>query len=470
MGSTCVQWRSVESPARQALLWRRKMKRREEDREDGRLWDDEYSTGEMQDGTYDGYGEEERGRQYYASYDPRGRYEDDEEEEDERRDRREKPRYYYDRKKGWVKKKESGGARSSDRYESRRTNSGRGRKKKHRALPIVILVLILVIGLPLVWLVAKVRGMQANGLSFTDVADSVSEEVKNSMSTGPMAGYRNIAVLGVDSISGSLDEGNNRSDVMIIASVNEKTGDIKLMSVYRDTYLDVGDGTYAKANAAYAYGGPTQTVEMLNKNLDLNISDYAVVGFEGIAKIVDAVGGVEIDVQQDEIEHLNNYQLTMSQETGMEDIPVTQPGLQTLNGLQATAYCRIRYTEGNDFRRTERQREVLTKVFEKIKKNPAKALASANALMSYVKTSMNMGELFTLGIQAFRFNIGESTGFPNESLRTVGYIGDQSCVIPVTLAKNVTWLHEELFGDTGYTPSQTVQDISAHVSQVSGYY
>ena len=144
-----------------------------------------------------------------------------------------------------------------------------------------------------------------------------------------------------------------------------------------------------------------------------------MVGFEGIAKIVDAVGGVEIDVQQDEIEHLNNYQLTMSQETGMEDIPVTQPGLQTLNGLQATAYCRIRYTEGNDFKRTERQREVLTKVFEKIKKNPMKAVASANALMSYVKTSMNMGELFTLGVQAFRFNISESTGFPNENLRTV---------------------------------------------------
>ena len=99
--------------------------------------------------------------------------------------------------------------------------------------------------------------MQEDGLSFTDVADSVSEEVRNSMSSGPMAGYRNIAVLGVDSITGSLDEGNNRSDVMIIASVNEKTGDIKLMSVYRDTYLDVGDGTYAKANAAYAYGGPT---------------------------------------------------------------------------------------------------------------------------------------------------------------------------------------------------------------------
>ena len=450
------------------------MKRRKEDQEDARLWDDEYESGADQDETCDGY-ERNPGesRYYYNSYDSHSQYDtqqydgyDDGEDEDVRR---QKPRYYYDRKKGWVREKEGSRSRSGERYESRGRRPERS-GRKHRALPILLLVLILVIGLPLVWLLAKVRGMQEDGLSFTDVADSVSEEVRNSMSSGPMAGYRNIAVLGVDSITGSLDEGNNRSDVMIIASVNEKTGDIKLMSVYRDTYLDVGNGTYTKANAAYAYGGPTQTVEMLNKNLDLNISDYAVVGFEGIAKIVDAVGGVEIDVQQDEIEHLNNYQLTMSQETGMEDIPVTQPGLQTLNGLQATAYCRIRYTEGNDFKRTERQREVLTKVFEKIKKNPVKALASANALMSYVKTSMNMGELFTLGVQAFRFNISESTGFPNESLRTVGYIGDQSCVIPVTLAKNVTWLHEELFGDTGYTPSQTVQDISAHVSQVSGYY
>lgn len=459
------------------------MKKRVPDEEDAELWDDEYQGSSYDTDSYDQnpgpgparYDAYDRYDRYEDPEEDYGRYQDEDEEEDDERDHRggrEKPRYYYDQKKGWVKEKSRGGSDrgpSRSRREAPRSNTRRV-KKKHRALPIVLLILILVIGLPLVWLLARIRGMQADGLSFTDVADSISEEVKNSMSSGPMAGYRNIAILGVDSITGSLDEGNNRSDVMIIASINEKTGDIKLMSVYRDTYLDVGDGTYSKANAAYAYGGPTQTVEMLNKNLDLNITDYAVVGFEGIARIVDAVGGVEIDVQQDEIEHLNNYQLTMSQETGMEDIPVTQPGLQTLNGLQATAYCRIRYTAGNDFKRTERQREVLTKVFEKIKKNPIKALASANALMSYVKTSMNMGELSTLAVQAFRFSIQESTGFPNEDLRTVGYIGDQSCVIPITLAKNVTWLHGELFGDTDYTPSQTVQDISAHVSQVSGYY
>lgn len=446
------------------------MKRYED--EDGALWDDEYeeSGGQEERKTPRTYGHYDSGR--YEESDDYGGYDEDDEEEEPEPQRREKPRYYYDRKKGWVR--EDNGRTYSERRESGRRRSGRSGKrgkKRHRILPIVILVLILVIGLPLLWLASKLKGMQSNGgLSFKDIADSVSEEVKNSMSSGSMAGYKNIAVLGVDSVSGSLDEGNNRSDVMIIASINEKTGDIKLMSVYRDTYLDIGDGNYQKANAAYAYGGPTQTVEMLNRNLDLNISDYAVVGFEGIARIIDAVGGVEIDVQEDEIVHLNNYQLTMSEETGMEYIPVTEAGTQTLNGLQATAYCRIRYTAGNDFRRTERQREVITKVFEKIKKNPLKALSSLNALMDYVKTSMSMGEIVTLGLQAFRFSISESTGFPNEDLRTVGYIGDQSCIIPVTLAGNVTWLHEELFGETDYTPSDTVQQISSYISSVSGYY
>ena len=284
-----------------------------------------------------------------------------------------------------------------------------------------------------------------------------------------MAGYRNIALFGVDSTEGTLDAGNNRSDVMVIASVNNKTGDIKLVSLYRDTYLDIGDGNYQKANAAYAYGGPEQAVRMLNTNLDLNITDYATVGFEGIARVIDAVGGIEIDVQEDEIEHLNNYQLTMSQETGLANIPVTQAGLQTLNGLQATAYCRIRYTTGNDFRRTERQREVLTKTFQKIKKNPVGIIRNMDSIMEHVRTSLSVTEILAMAPQAIQFNVAENSGIPVEELRTVGYIGDQSCIIPITLAANVTWLHEYLFNDTGYTPSDTVQGISEHIRAVSGY-
>lgn len=344
-------------------------------------------------------------------------------------------------------------------------------KKRHPVRRFFLFVLVILILILALWLGIQIHTMQSMGMNSEEIENSIADSVKESVSSGGAQGnYKNIAVLGVDSVDNSLDSGNNRSDVMIIASINNQTGAIKLMSVYRDTYLDIGDGNYQKANAAYAFGGPDQTVQMLNRNLDLDITDYGVVGFEGIARLIDAVGGVDIDVQEDEIVHLNNYQLTMSEETGLTNIPVTQAGLQTLNGLQATAYCRIRYTNGNDFRRTERQRTVLTKTFEKIKSDPLRLVMNLNSILPYVKTSLSVPEMFSLGVKAMRFNVESQEGFPNQDLLTVGYINQQSCVIPITLAKNVTWLHSELFGETDYQPSQTVQDISAYISGVTGYY
>lgn len=364
-------------------------------------------------------------------------------------------------------------ARRSEERERERENERQlkkeRKKKKKNTFPIIVSIIILIILLPLLWLWKQLQGVHIGDFNIEELSQHISEQVLNSSETGAMAGYRNIALFGVDSTEGTLDAGNNRSDVMVIASVNNKTGDIKLVSLYRDTYLDIGDGNYQKANAAYAYGGPEQAVRMLNTNLDLNITDYATVGFEGIARVIDAVGGIEIDVQEDEIEHLNNYQLTMSQETGLANIPVTQAGLQTLNGLQATAYCRIRYTTGNDFRRTERQREVLTKTFQKIKKNPVGIIRNMDSIMEHVRTSLSVTEILAMAPQAIQFNVAENSGIPVEELRTVGYIGDQSCIIPITLAANVTWLHEYLFNDTGYTPSDTVQGISEHIRAVSGY-
>lgn len=354
--------------------------------------------------------------------------------------------------------------------QKERGGSRHGRKKKHRVrrLIITLLVLILLV-LPTLFILARMSGIM-EGISTADIRNLISDEVKKSQETGAMAGYTNIALFGLDSTQQSLDSGNNRTDVMIIASINDKTGEVKLVSVYRDTYLDIGDGNYQKANAAYAYGGPEQAIKMLNTNLDLNITDYATIGFGGVADMIDEVGGIEIDVQQDEIEHLNNYQSTMAEELGKEYVPVTSSGTQTLNGLQATAYCRIRYTDGGDFKRTERQKEVLSKTFAKLKKSgPITMLKAANDLSSEVRTSLNAAEIASLVIKAFRFNITETNGFPNEELRTVGYIGDQSCVIPIHLSDNVVWLHKYLFGDDSYQVSETVQNISNEVSARSGY-
>lgn len=381
-------------------------------------------------------------------------------------DRYDSGRSRRDRERGMSRQER----REYEEFLAFKEQQGRGRKKKHRVRNFIVTLLVLLfLVIPILAIAARMIGI-TQGVSTQDIKKLLSDEVKKSQETGAMAGYTNIALFGLDSTQQSLDSGNNRTDVMIIASINNKTGDAKLVSLYRDTYLDVGDGNYQKANAAYAFGGPEQAIKMINKNLDLNITDYVTVGFEGVTDLVDEVGGVEIDVQSDEIEHLNNYQSTMATELGKEYVPVTAPGVQTLNGLQATAYCRIRYTDGGDFKRTERQKEVLSKAFEKLKKSgPVTMIKAANSLSSEVRTSLNPAEIASLALKAMRFNISETNGFPNDQYRAVGYIGDQSCVIPVHLTDNVVWLHQYLFNDSSYQVSSTVQEISDQVSAKSGY-
>lgn len=378
--------------------------------------------------------------------------------------RREQPRGQEHRQEAPVRKK------VSEHKESERKVPERKARKRRHPIRNFLLILLLILAAVIGWFLYKVNGMIEGGLSLSDIESYISDEVKSSQESGSMAGYTNIALFGLDSTEGDLSAGNNRSDIMIIASINNSTGDIKLVSLYRDTYLDIGGGNYQKANAAYAYGGPEQAVQMLNTNLDLNISDYVVTGFEGIASVIDAVGGIEIDVAEEEISHLNNYQTTMSQETGLEYKEVTQAGPQTLTGLQATAYCRIRYTDGGDFKRTERQKEVLSKTFDKLKASgPLTMISVANTVMDKVRTSLSMTEIAALAVKATTYSISDTTGVPTESLRTVGYIGDQSCVIPIHLSDNVVWLHQYLFNDTSYAVSSTVQEISNTISTRSGY-
>lgn len=425
-----------------------------------------------ENGYQDEYGDE------FEEYGRRDPYEDDPEfrdscyrnSDDDRYDRGDdrydSGRSRRDRERGMSRQER----REYEEFLAFKEQQGRGRKKKHGVRNFIITLLVLLfLVIPILAIAARMIGI-TQGVSTQDIKKLLSDEVKKSQETGAMAGYTNIALFGLDSTQQSLDSGNNRTDVMIIASINNKTGDTKLVSLYRDTYLDVGDGNYQKANAAYAFGGPEQAIKMINKNLDLNITDYVTVGFEGVTDLVDEVGGVEIDVQSDEIEHLNNYQSTMATELGKEYVPVTAPGVQTLNGLQATAYCRIRYTDGGDFKRTERQKEVLSKAFEKLKKSgPVTMIKAANSLSSEVRTSLNPAEIASLALKAMRFNISETNGFPNDQYRAVGYIGDQSCVIPVHLTDNVVWLHQYLFNDSSYQVSSTVQEISDQVSAKSGY-
>ncbi len=359
--------------------------------------------------------------------------------------------------------------RREEDEDDRKDRQEEERRKKKKNPAVRFLRVLLVILLAGILLLCAAYYRMHGSIRLSQVKEKIAEQVAKDTT---LTGYTNIALFGVDSIENSLDKGNNRSDVMIILSINNATKEAKLVSVYRDTYLDIGDGKYTKANAAYAYGGPTQAVTMLNQNFDLDIEDYATIGFGGVADIIDALGGIDIDIKEDEIHYMNDYQSTMAQELGKTYVPVQAAGTQTLTGLQAVSYCRVRYTAGGDFTRTERQRTVLTQTFSKLKTASAAQMVSiATKLLSEgeVQTSLSMTEIASLASGATQYSIGDSTGVPTESLRTDAYVGKQDCIIPVTLADNVVWLHEYLFGESGYQVSDTVQTISDQIRANTGY-
>ena len=273
---------------------------------------------------------------------------------------------------------------------SRKKMSAKKRKAKQRrriiffAVEIVALIVLLIaiVGVNMVTKIDKIK------INEEDIV--VNPQVENNKE---MKGYRNIALFGVDSRKGKLGKGS-RSDTVMIASINQDTGDVKLVSVYRDTYLNLGTDSYNKANAAYAQGGPEQAINMLNMNFDLDITEYVTVGFDALIETIDELGGIDIDVHDNEIDHLNNYQRSMFVENENDAlneniVKVTHSGMQTLSGLQATAYCRIRYV-GDDFGRAERQRKVLMACMDKAKTmSPTTLVSILNKVMDAAAAHKN---------------------------------------------------------------------------------
>lgn len=346
----------------------------------------------------------------------------------------------------------------------------KSKKKRGKILLFILEIFILLIMMVVLYGVLKFEKVGKVNLPKEDIV--INPEVEEKVET-TMKGYRNIALFGVDSTTGALTK-NTRSDTIMIASVNLDTGECKLVSVYRDTYLNLSNDSYNKCNAAYAKGGPMQAINMLNMNMDMNITDFVTVGFAGLADTIDALGGVMIDVDSAELQHLDNYQKTMAKKLKRDYTPVTSTGYQLLDGLQATAYCRIRYTAGDDFKRAERQREVLLAIFEKAKSaSPSTLNAAVNAIFDENKiyTSLDISEILELVGEITQYEVVGQGGFPEESMRTTGTIGEKgSCVVPLSLADNVQWLHEFLFEDEEYSPSDAVLEYSDKVkADTSGY-
>lgn len=354
--------------------------------------------------------------------------------------------------------------------ETRKTRNTKGIKRRVRTVLIAAEVLAILAELIIMFVITKLDQVQKVNISVDELQSNISDEVKESAENGQMKGYTNIALFGVDTRTGELESGT-RSDTILIASINNETSEVKLVSVYRDTYMNLGNDTYNKANAAYSEGGPTQAINMLNMNLDLNITDFITVGFAGLVDVIDALGGIDLEITDAEIDYLNDYEKIMAGQLNMEYVPVTEAGTQHLSGLQATAYCRIRYTKGDDFKRTERQRLVLSKVFEEAKGASVSQLnAIVDAVTDEIYTSLSTSEILDYVADIGNYSIADTSGFPQDDMRMTGTVGRKgSCVIPVTLQDNVTWLHEYLFDETDYAPSSKVQEYSQKVEEDTGY-
>ncbi len=357
------------------------------------------------------------------------------------------------------------------------------KKKRKKIILFISEIFLLLILVGALWAVKKSQLIQYVDIKPDDV--HINKEVQQVIDDGTttMKGYRNIALFGVDSRDKELDK-NTRTDVIMIASINQDTKKVKLVSVYRDTWLNLSTDKYSKANAAYAKGGAKQATSMLNMNLDMDITDFVTVGFDAVIHVIDAVGGVEINVTEAEIKDLNNYQISMvgkqtglnakgepnfEAKAGVDYTPVTKPGLQTLNGLQATAYSRIRYV-GGDGARTERQRTVLTQMAKKaMQMKPAKIDEITNAVFSEIATSLSIQEILSLLADIASYDIGETSGFPfADHVKMNGHVGNQSVVVPIDLKKNVTLLHEFLFDEQDYVPSETVKECSQRIAAETG--
>lgn len=344
------------------------------------------------------------------------------------------------------------------------SNVKRKRRKK-RGMPVKRKILL---GVCIIFLIVVVTSMgvvayvaDKMGKLGTETLDpdklSISDEYEYDET-----GYLNVALFGLDTRATDESMGS-RSDTIIVASLNRETKEVKLVSVYRDTLMRLNDGDYYKATEAYAYGKEEEAIAMLNRNLDLSIDHFITVDFTALVDVIDAVGGIEIDVTEEEIEgrdgfSINGYVMDVMDNTGKVSAGVTEPGLQTLNGVQATAYARIRFTDGGDYARAERQRLVIEKTVEKLQTCSLSTLDQIiDDVFSKVKTNFTMIEILAYAKDVKKYTLAESQGFPYNQISF--YYGPQSCVGSSSMLDDIIELHKYFYGDDGYTPTSTVRDI-----------
>ena len=314
-----------------------------------------------------------------------------------------------------------------------------------KVLGILLIIILILVGLAL-------------GIGYAFISDKLSsvkyvdiDEANIELNSGveqELKDYRNIAIFGLDSRDNSFS--NSRSDCIIIVSINKKTNDVKLTSVYRDTYVDIEGHGLDKITHAYAYGGPELAINTLNKNLDLNITEFVTVNFDTVETIVDSIGGITLTITDSEA----------------SQIGFSSGGTYTLDGKEALAYSRIRKID-SDYQRTERMRTVLEAVFNKVKKQELSEISNfVDIVLPHISTNMSTNSIISLVPSAVFYKITDSTGWPYD---VSGYSSDAWYGVPVTLESNVKEFHQNIFGISDYTPSETVEEISDSIIAETGY-
>ena len=314
-----------------------------------------------------------------------------------------------------------------------------------KVLGVLLIIILILVGLALGIGYAFISDKLSN-VNFVDI-DEANIEL-NSGVEQELKDYRNIAIFGLDSRDNSFS--NSRSDCIIIVSINKKTNDVKLTSVYRDTYVDIEGYGLDKITHAYAYGGPELAINTLNKNLDLNITEFVTVNFDTVETIVDSIGGITLTITDSEA----------------SQIGFSSGGTYTLDGKEALAYSRIRKID-SDYQRTERMRTVVVSVFNRVKNQGlSESFHFGDMVLPHISTNMSTNSIISLVPSAVFYKITDSTGWPYD---VSGYSSDAWYGVPVTLESNVKEFHQNIFGISDYTPSETVEEISDSIIAETGY-
>lgn len=341
----------------------------------------------------------------------------------------------------------------------------RSAKKPRRRTPGKAIKIVISIFLIVALVFVGMRIFLKNAFAKTEKYELDTEDVTTHGYDDNMKKYTNIALFGVDSQDNVIRTKGSRTDCIIICSINNRSKDIKLLSIFRDTYVSI-NGNYDKINAAYSYGGPELALSTINRNLDLDITDFATVNFKALADAVDVLDGIELEIKsKKELKNLNDYIGNMNKINGGHSKKFKKTGSYTFDGNQAVAYSRIRYMEGGDHERANHQRLVVQGILHKLKTHPWKINALIDTVLPQCVTSLSDSELTSLSLSMIRSSIEDSQAYPfdsDDSKYNGIWYG-----FPLTTKSNTIKAHAYLFGTEDYEPSEELCKISKKVKNVT---